>query len=172
MGAGEQRDGRRVPTGGVRIEEGEVGHGGVGEQTAAHDDHIVGPTAACETGIERRTVGAFQGVVDVVVVNQTEGFDATRGIGHEREVGFAVQVVDQPTAQARNVGRVEGFVRSEREQPRHGGRIGGATEGARQAQAVFGLAHQATMRHEEGFEIITHAGEEKEEWEGAQLAAE
>ena len=59
------------------------------------------------------------------------------------------------------------FVCSEREQPRHGGRIGGATEGARQAQAVFGLAHQATMCHEEGFEIRTHAGEEKEERKGA-----
>ena len=58
MGAGEQRDGRRVPTAGVRIEEGEVGHGGVGEQTAVHDDHVVGPTAASETGVERRTVGA------------------------------------------------------------------------------------------------------------------
>ena len=84
-------------------------------------------------------------------MNQTEGFDAARGIGQEREVGFAMQVVDQSAAQAGNVVRVVGFVRSEREQPRHGGRIGGATEGACQAQAVFGLAHQATMCHEEGF---------------------
>ena len=93
----------------------------------------------------------------MVVVNQTEAFDVTRGIGHEREVGFAVQVVDQSAAQAGHVGRPEGFARCEREQPRHGGRIGGATEGARQAQAVFGLAHQATMGNEEGFEITTHA---------------
>ena len=53
VGAGQQRASRRVPTGGVRIEEGEIGHGGVGEQTAAHDDHVVGPTASRETGIER-----------------------------------------------------------------------------------------------------------------------
>ena len=83
-----------------------------------------------------------------------------RGVRHEAEGGFSVQVVDQSAAQARNVGRPEGFVRCQREEPGHGGRIGGATEGARQTPAMFGQAHQAAMRHEEGFEITTH-GERK-----------
>ena len=51
-------------------------------------------------------------------------------------------------------------MRCQREESGHGGRIGGATEGARQTQAMFGQAHQAVMRHEEGFEIKTH-GERK-----------
>ena len=142
----------------MRVEKGEVGHGGVGEQAAAHDDHVVGSAPTGETGVEGRAIGAFQGVVDVVVVDQTEGVDVARGVRHEAEGGFSVQVVDQSAAQARNVGRPEGFVRCQREEPGHGGRIGGATEGARQTLAMFGHPHQVAMRHEEGFEITTHGG--------------
>ena len=96
-------------------------------------------------------------------MDQAEGFDAARGVRHEAERGFAAQVVDQSPAQACNVGCSEDFVRGQREESGHGGRIGGATEGARQTQAMFGHAHQAAMRHEEGFEITTH-GERK--WRG------
>lgn len=158
MGAGQERGGRCVPARGVRVEKGEVGHDGVGEQAAAHDDDVVGSAPTGETGVEGRAVGALLGVVDVVVVDQAEGFDAARGVRHEAERGFAAQVVDQSPAQACNVGCTEGFVRCQREESGHGGRIGGATEGARQTQAMFGHAHQAAMRHEEGFEIKTHVG--------------
>ena len=67
-----------------------------------------------------------------------------------------MQVVDQSAAQAGYVGCPEGFVRCQREELGHGGRIGSATEGARQTLAMFGHPHQAAMRHEEGFEITTH----------------
>ena len=79
MGAGQERGGRCVPARGVRVEKGEVGHGGVGEQTATHDDDVVGSAPTGEPGVEGRAIGAFQGVVDEVVVDQAEGVDVARG---------------------------------------------------------------------------------------------
>ena len=71
------------------VPEGDVGDGGIGEESVAHDEHVVGRIAQGKGFVEHVAVGLLVTVVDVVLHHQLQtvyGADVVRKVFHTNHV--------------------------------------------------------------------------------------
>ena len=65
----------------VAIKEGEIGEGGVCNQAVFYDDDFIAIALLGYQGVERTSVGALVGVVDIVILYHLEGMNLLHLVG-------------------------------------------------------------------------------------------
>ena len=156
MGAAEQRLGRGAPV--VAVPKRNVGNGGVGEPSVAHEQHIVGTGAGGKAGIERPAVGPLVGVVQMVCRKQTQRADRTWRVGVERPGVVPHPIVDE--AQTPPIGRGRRGIAEQFDQRPIERRKGAARgcvhgrEGSGHAGAVLFHPLRHAVKQAEGFEEL------------------